>query len=163
MNRWHLLGIVTLLIIIAGIALFIVPNSAQAPSENGGATTTPATSTTPQKASFEDLIVVDSPLPGESVSSPLIITGKARGTWYFEASFPIDVIDWDGRIIAQGHAEAQSDWMTEAYVPFVARITYTTPVPGDPTVNRGTIIIHKDNPSGLPEHDRVLEFPIVFK
>ena len=158
MNRWHVLGLVTLLIIVAAVALFIIPSPANAPGGNGGTSTT-----TPEKASLDDLIVLDSPLPGAEVTSPITLTGKARGTWYFEASFPIDIVDWDGRIIVQGHAEAESNWMTAEYVPFRAVLTYTTPTPGDPAVNRGAIILRNDNPSGDPARDKALEVSVVFK
>jgi hypothetical protein len=107
-----------------------------------------------------DVIVVDTPQPNATVSSPLTITGRARGYWFFEASFPIVVTDWDGKIIGQGHAEAQDSWMTEDFVPFVATIEFT--VPADTAYRRGTLILQKDNPSGLPEHDDALEVPVLF-
>ena len=66
----------------------------------------------------EDLISVSIPKPSQVVRSPLSIEGEARGNWYFEASFPIKLIDADGRELAQGIAQAKSDWMTENFVPF---------------------------------------------
>ncbi len=121
-----------------------------------------APTTTETKAGIADLIEVDTPFINGKISSPLTIEGKARGPWYFEASFPIVLTDWDGRIIAEGHAEAQSDWMTTEFVPFKATLTFTTPVGGDPAVNRGTLILKKDNPSGDPAKDRAVEIPVVF-
>ncbi len=105
-----------------------------------------------------DLIRINTPRPGMKVESPLTIAGDARGTWFFEASFPVILTDWDGKIIAEGHAEAQSDWMTENFVPFTATLTFTKPSYGE----RGTLILKKDNPSGLPEHDDALEIPVTF-
>lgn len=106
-----------------------------------------------------DLIRVTSPLPESQVSSPLVITGKARGMWYFEADFPITLTNWDGLIIAEGYATAQGDWMTEEYVPFTATLEFVA----DTSVsNRGTLILHKDNPSGLPERDDALEYTVYF-
>ena len=108
----------------------------------------------------DDLIVIDTPTPNERISSPITISGKARGTWFFEASFPIVIVNWDGLIIGEGIATAQSDWMTTEFVPFTATITYTL----DPATpyDRGAIILKKDNPSGLPEHDDAREIPIFF-
>lgn len=108
--------------------------------------------------SFEDLIYVDAPLVGQVISQPLIVTGKARGTWFFEASFPVVLTNWDGLIIAEGLATAQSNWMTEDFVPFVATLEYSMPGP----YNRGALILQKDNPSGLPEYDAALEIPVLF-
>lgn len=153
MTKW-MLGIVSLLIVIAAIALFVIP--AQAPGPGG------STATTTPMARFEDMIVLESPLPGATITSPLTLKGQARGGWYFEASFPVYLTDWDGKIIAQAPAQAKGEWMTSEYVPFEVTLTFDTPTPGDPAVNRGTLILHNDNPSGLPENDRALEVPVVF-
>ena len=104
-----------------------------------------------------DLIKVDSLKPGDTVSSPLTITGQARGTWYFEASFPAQVLDANGNVLVAVPAEAQSDWMTEDFVPFKVTLTFPTPL----TAN-GTIVLKKDNPSGLPEHEDELRIPVRF-
>ena len=110
-----------------------------------------------------DLIVVASPLAGSIISSPLIVEGFARGTWYFEASFPLILTDWDGRIIAEGYATAQSDWMTEAFVPFKGTLEFKKPESLNGFSNRGALIFKKDNPSGLPEHDDALEITVYFE
>lgn len=108
-----------------------------------------------------DLIRLASPRPNQTIESPLVVTGEARGNWFFEASFPIFLTNWDGLIIAQGIAQAQSDWMTTEFVPFKATLTFT--VDKDVYSNRGALILKKDNPSGLPEHDDALEVPITFQ
>ena len=100
---------------------------------------------------------------GGRVSSPLTITGEARGYWFFEASFPVILTDWDGRIIAQHYATADGEWMTEEFVPFETTIEFETPESWGGPVNRGTLILKRDNPSGLPEHDAALEIPVVFE
>lgn len=107
-----------------------------------------------------DQIHLTSPLSGASVSSPLTITGEARGNWFFEASFSVYVTDWDGKIIGQGIATAQGDWMTTDFVPFTATITFATADISGHYSDKGTLILKKDNPSGLPEHDDALEIPI---
>ena len=106
-----------------------------------------------------NLIRITDPRPNQEITSPLIVTGEARGTWYFEATFPIVVVDWDGLIIGEGYAEAQSNWMTEDFVPFRGTVTFKTPS----YKNYGTLILQKSNPSGLPEHDDALEIPILFR
>lgn len=105
-----------------------------------------------------DLIMLDSPRPGATISSPLSISGEARGNWYFEASFPIELRDANGKILVQHFAEAQSEWMTTNFVPFKATLTFTKPAAG----TKGTLILRKDNPSGLPEHDDELRIPVRF-
>ncbi|MEK7567771.1 MAG: Gmad2 immunoglobulin-like domain-containing protein [Patescibacteria group bacterium] len=88
-----------------------------------------------------------------------VVKGEARGFWFFEAGFPVILTDWDGKIIGEGIAQARSDWMTENFVPFEATLNFTKPDYG----KRGTLILKKDNPSGLSEHDDVLEIPINFQ
>jgi hypothetical protein len=115
----------------------------------------------------KDLIILDSPKPNDEVVSPLTITGMARGTWYFEASFPIVLTNWDGLIIAEGHAQAQGDWMTEEFVPFKAVLDFTSPITSTSTaqdyLRRGTLMLKNDNPSGESSRDGALEIPIRFK
>ena len=50
-------------------------------------------------------IFVESPTVGERVTSPLRITGTANT---FEATFMVDVVDWDGRIVAEQFVTATS-------------------------------------------------------
>jgi hypothetical protein len=106
-----------------------------------------------------DLIRLDSPRPNQTIKSPLSIKGQARGVWFFEGSFPIVLTNWDGLIIGQGIATAQGEWMTEEFVPFTASIEFKIPE----YKNNGTLILRKDNPSGLPEHDDTLETPVLFE
>lgn len=108
-----------------------------------------------------DLIRLDSPRPNQIIQSPLIIAGQARGNWFFEASFPVVLTNWDGLIIAQGIAHAKSDWMTTDFVPFEATLTFT--VDKNVYSNRGSLILRKDNPSGLPAHNDALEIPVVIQ
>mgnify|MGYP001570776670 CR=1 FL=1 len=108
-------------------------------------------------ATYKDLLRVDTPLADAVISSPLTISGAARGTWYFEASFPIKLLDGSGKEIAVAIAQAQSDWMTTEFVPFSAILTFTAP-----TTSNGTLVFHKDNPSGLPENDDSFSLPIKF-
>ncbi|MES2224930.1 MAG: Gmad2 immunoglobulin-like domain-containing protein [Patescibacteria group bacterium] len=97
----------------------------------------------------DDLIVIDMPRTGQAIGSPLTITGKARGNWFFEASAPVELVTDAGTIIARGIIQAQGDWMTADYVPFSGTLTYSVPPAG--TV--GTLILRKDNPSGEARFD----------
>lgn len=161
---WALVAVLIIAIIAGLVLIFLPAGKAVAPTTGGNTATSTATSTpVGEKAGIDDLITVDTPLKGAVVSSPLTVTGSARGNWYFEASAPVVLTDWDGKIIAQGHIEAQGDWMTSDFVPFKATLTFTTPAAGDPAVNRGTLILKNDNPSGDPARDKAVEIPVVFK
>lgn len=111
-------------------------------------------------SSYKDWIRVESPLPESEVASPLTVKGEARGSWFFEGSFPVVLVDWDGRIIGESQAKAEGEWMTEEYVPFTARLEFSA----DTSVSdRGAIILRKDNPSGLPQNDDAFEYTVFFK
>jgi hypothetical protein len=108
-----------------------------------------------EKEDISEKIKVFKPQANEILSGPIEIGGEARGSWYFEAVFPIWLIDENGEIIAQTSAWAQGEWMTEDFVPFKAEIE----VPSDFSGN-ATLILKNDNPSGLPEYDKEIRVPI---
>lgn len=110
------------------------------------------------KNASANLVQVELPFPGAVVGKDFSVIGKARGAWFFEASFPIEVLDAQGNIIAAGIAQAESDWMTENLVPFRADIK----VP-ESYIGPAKLILKKDNPSGLPEHDASASFDIVIE
>lgn len=91
------------------------------------------------------------------VTSPVTVTGEARGSWFFEANLPIFIKDATGKVIGQTGAMAQGEWMTTDYVPFGGTVTFTKP-----TTETGTLMIANDNPSGLPENAKSIEIPIRF-
>lgn len=112
-----------------------------------------------RNAMTDPRIRITAPLPDAEITSPLRIRGEARGGWYFEATFPIVLVDWDGLIIAEGYAQAEGEWMIDDFVPFSAELSFTKP-----SFNPwGTLILQKSNPSGLPEYDAATEIPIRFK
>ncbi len=118
-----------------------------------------------QIAEKEGLIRVYSPKIDQVVESPLQISGEAVGSWYFEATFPVILTDWDGRIIAEGYATSQGDWMTEDFVPFTGELNFEKPYEegAQEFMKKGFIIFQKANPSGLSENDDALEFMVYFE
>lgn len=130
--------------------------------ETHHSTTTPFTATTTVPSnlnSYKDQIVITSPKAREAISSPLVITGKARGSWYFEGSFAVKLIDSKNRELAYEDAYAKGEWTTDEYVPFTVTLNFTHP---GPTIAEGTLVFIKDNPSGLPQNDDQFKMPIRF-
>ena len=107
------------------------------------------------------LLEISSPGPGDSITSPVTVRGEAMGGWYFEASFPIVITDWDGRIVGEGYATAEGDWMTDTFVPFEGMVEYTLATTSL-VKKTGSVIFKRANASGLPEHDASVEVPIRF-
>ncbi len=152
MNPKHTaLLVVLFVVIVAGTTALVF-----IPAKNAVAPNNPPASARP--AALDDLIVVEAPLADALVTSPITISGKARGNWYFEASAPVELRDTNGTIIAQGHIEAQGDWMTSEYVPFTATLTFTSPA-----AKTGLLILKNDNPSGDPTREKQLVIPVRFR
>lgn len=92
------------------------------------------------------------------ITSPLVISGQAKGTMFFEGSFPVSMEDSNGKNLGTDIARADGEWMTEDMVPFKATINFKTS-----STKKGFIILKNDNPSGLPENEHSVKFPISFK
>ncbi|MFZ2049261.1 MAG: Gmad2 immunoglobulin-like domain-containing protein [Minisyncoccia bacterium] len=103
-----------------------------------------------------DLIQVELPYPEAVVGKEFSIMGKARGNWYFEASFPVVLLDKDGQVLAQGAAQAQGNWMTTEFVPFKIVLKVTN----NNYIGKGTLVLKKDNPSGDSSRDASVSFNI---
>lgn len=104
-------------------------------------------------------IMIDDWNPSAAFKSPLTLTGTVPGTWSFEASFPVILTDWDGRIIAQAPATLTEDWMTEADVPFTVTLEFEQP----DLYKTGALILQRSNPSGLSENDDAIEIAIQYE
>ena len=106
----------------------------------------------------EPLIVVTTPTTNAVITSPTTLSGTARGYWFFEASFPVELRDESGNVLATSVAQADGEWMTENFVQFSSTMSWATT-----TATSGVLIFKKDNPSGLPENDDSLEIPVYLK
>lgn len=104
-----------------------------------------------------NMIVVDTPKPGATVGTAFTVSGKARGNWYFEANFPIEVRSATGATLLQLPVQAGGDWMTTEFVPFTVQVI----VPN--YTGAATLILHNDNASGLPENDKSVSIPITIQ
>lgn len=115
------------------------------------------TPTSRPAAPSHSLIRVTFPSFGEPVRSPLTVGGEARGNWFFEASFPVRLLDANGKVLGVANAQAEGNWMTEDFVPFRATIPFAAP-----TTLTGTLVLEKSNASGLSEHADELRIPVSF-
>lgn len=103
-------------------------------------------------------VTVDTPKPNDLITSPLHITGKAISNWYFEATFPVVLLDANGEELGRVPAEAQSDWTSGGHISFEANLTFTFS-----KTSTGTLVFQKDNPSGLPKNDASFKMPVRFR
>jgi hypothetical protein len=97
---------------------------------------------TTAEAASASAVIISAPASGARVASPLVVEGAAPGDWYFEAQFPAKLVGADGTVLAEAPARAQSEWMTEAPVPYRAEfnfnVTQDTPA---------TLVLQEDMPA----------------
>lgn len=103
-------------------------------------------------------VTVETPKSASTVSSPLVVTGYAPGTWFFEASLSVLLKDANGNTIASAAGQAQGEWMTNEQVRFQATLDFD-----QQSTETGTLVIAKNNPSGLPENADGFSIPVKFK
>ncbi|MDO8670267.1 MAG: Gmad2 immunoglobulin-like domain-containing protein [Dehalococcoidia bacterium] len=105
-----------------------------------------------------DRIRLAAPRPNDVIISPLVIKGEARGTWFFEATFPVKLLSENGDVLVGTAARAKGEWMTMDFVSFEAELKFSKP-----SSSLGTLVLQKDNPSGLAERDEELRIPVLFE
>lgn len=163
--KHKILPVLLVVTIVVGGLLLLMRLWPENPTEDGATDTDTAPRTivaVPATALTE--VNITNPAVGQVVSSPLQITGQAIGPWFFEGSFPVTLRNWDGVIITEYYATATGDWMTEDFVPFTVDLSFVSPYHvGDPAyMQTGTLQLRRDNPSGLPEYDAMIEIPVSF-
>jgi hypothetical protein len=178
-NRWYAAGIAAL---IAGIAVgwfllrplprpatidpdpgYLIVDStaageAAAAAAAGTDSSTGEASAPPVAPAPADELVLDTPKSNALVSSPLWVVGRARGSWFFEAEFPIRLYDGNDTLLTWASGRAQGDWTTHDFVPFSVVLNFTAP-----TTDTGTLVLERDNPSGLPENAAEVRVPVRFR
>jgi hypothetical protein len=147
------LGVV--IVVLLGVLIFYNPAKApQLPPDNvGGAKILQPT------LSADGHLGVTAPQPGALVTSPITVIGTVtNGGWFFEGSFPVKVVDGDGTVLGIGTAQAQADWTSTSSVPFTAIVQFSMS-----HGVTGTVVLSKDNPSGLAQNAISLSVPVRFK
>lgn len=102
-------------------------------------------------------VSVFSPIKNAAVVSPVAVLGEVPGNWSFEAQFPVQLKNGKGDTVAQATAHVLGNWQTTALVPFSVQLTYTTAQTGN-----GSIVLQKDNPSGLTQNEDSVSIPVHF-
>lgn len=154
-----LISIVVIILVVIG-GWYLSQRKAGVTSTNTQTTNTDQVfpeSSTPATA---DMIVVNPISTSTPIKSPLKVTGKARGTWFFEASAPIAIVDIDGKPLGTGHIEATSDWMTTEFVPFTGTIEFTL---ATSTPDVGAVVFFNDNPSGQASTSYYTALPVFLR
>lgn len=111
----------------------------------------------PRLPELAERVRVEAPARGEELTSPFAVRGSAPGGWFFEADFPVRLLDAEGEVVADTFARAEGEWMTESLVPFRATLAFDPPA-----TEAGTLVLERANPSGLPENAAEVRIPVRF-
>ena len=156
------------LVVLAGVWLYLrkpedvqVSNNTNPVVTNTNNNAGTVTNPNPDDTKLTDgSIVVELPKANSTTTSPLTLTGRARGNWFFEATAPVRVIDANGKTLGQSTIRAIGDWQTTNYVPFTGTVSYTLP---SGTSTEGYVLFMNDNPSGDPSRGVSYKVPVHFK
>ncbi len=165
MNILHTVKNIIIIVVALGLAFLLLGfiKNKEVQKENEVDSSIPEVTETESDFKLTSLkgveIVINNPIENQLVTSPLTISGKAPGNWFFEASAPVTITNWDGLIIGESYIQAKGDWMTTDYVDFEGTLSFTNTEYGD----YGFLILKKDNPSGEYQFDDSVEFRVNFK
>ena len=151
------LVVIFAVIIIALLWVLFFYNPVKAPSG-----TTPSGTRAPAAIVSGDgtlTIATSSLQPGMAVASPLALEGTVTGGgWFFEATFPIEIVGADGTVLGATTARAGSDWASTGTVPWSATLTFAAP-----RGSSGYVLFKSDNPSGDPSKGKTFQVPVIFQ
>ena len=61
-----------------------------------------------------------------------------------------------GESLAASFVTAEGEWMTPGFVPFTGELGFEVEEPTE-----ALLLLRRDNPSGLPEHDAAARIPLL--
>ena len=149
-----IIGGLFFVLLLSVVVMFFFLSPPQKKQTENGATVSPVS----DSGNMVDEIEITNPPIGGSVSSPFTVTGRARGSWFFEAEMPVTLFNGRGEVMVRGTARAQDEWMTEDFVPFEVTLLFDMP-----TVADGFLLIERSNPSDDRSLDKSYMIPVSFQ
>lgn len=110
---------------------------------------------TAPRSTLEAFVRVESPRSSAGVTSPMTVSGEAVGNWFFEGTFPLELIGESGEVLATGYVIADGYWMTTDFVAFSGELEFEVE-----ERTEATLVLRRDNPSDLPENDAAVRVPV---
>ncbi len=94
---------------------------------------------------------------GQTIKSPLVVNGQARGVWFFEGLLGISLLDGKGQQLAQSEGRALANFKTINYVPFRALLEFS-----QPATATGTLIIKRLAAPAGQKNEFIFKLPVKF-
>ena len=107
----------------------------------------------------DETLILDMPLPNQTLGTRVEIKGQLRGTWFYNGSVPIRLENADGVVVADGLAQADGSWASDTPVPFTAFLSFI--YPQNAKRGPGKLVIIKNNTTGDPTQNEQREIPII--
>lgn len=104
-------------------------------------------------------LTIISPKANEEIKSPVVIKGYVNGDGWtgFEAvAGVVKILDKNGELLVSAPLVIQGDWM-KLPVYFETTLDFVDSESGD-----AKIVFSNENPSGLPENDKIFVLPVKF-
>ncbi len=111
----------------------------------------------PKTDDNDKVAVIDAPLKDAKITTPVTVSGTAPAFWFFENSFPVQVLDSAGTVLGSAQANPDTESMPEGMTAFHAEVEFEKSA--TPT---GILLFRADNPSGLPENEYSVKVPVTF-
>jgi len=105
-------------------------------------------------------IKIFTPIPNETISSPLKINGIVNGDGWIGFEVQVGIVrlfDNNYNELAIGILTAVGDWM-KAKIDFETELEFEIP-----DISDGYLVFYNENPSGEPERNKTFILPIKFK
>lgn len=130
------------IIILGAIILFIVLITGNPKMDQEQVLTTPETMESTENSIVNPETFTAELNQNDTVTAGQTITGSVPGFWFFEGSFPVDLVDGDGNVFVTVLATSPEDWMTPEIIPFTITLPETLAYTGT-----GKIVFTRNDPS----------------
>ena len=108
---------------------------------------------------WSDIVDITSPISWTPISSPVTIIWEMSGYWFFEATAPVQIVDSDDIQLWEWYVTTQGERMTGWLVAFSWSVMFSL---SWTTATTWSVILRRNNVSGLSENDAYVAIPVVF-
>jgi hypothetical protein len=103
-------------------------------------------------------ITLDNLSPVDPIYSPFVLRGEARGGYFENQRFPVELQDQNGNVISRGTAVTTISTTTDEYIPFTVSLNF----PDQPSNTAGQLNFLKADSTGDPARNYVYSVGVRF-
>lgn len=110
-----------------------------------------------QSTPIQGDIILEIPKEGEILQNPQKIRGLAKGEWFFEGQFSVELYDANWNFLGRATLSAKENWANEDFVPFEGELSFS-----QSKTSFGFLKFLSANPSGIAEYQKIFEMKVKF-